>query len=286
MVKRFFGIFLILLLPLFSIGADKSKKAYELIYQDVQLLRQQVLQLTKKIEQNTQDINSIKKQIGELLSLVRLFQTDQASFKEDQKRVPVQYQILLEKLESINQKLIIHSEDLTQIKRSSPPPELQGEEETAKNETAQAAPPEKEEEQGQAEEASQTLPVTHLSPQEVYNMAYSDYSKGNFQLSIDGFTIYREQFPKSPLADNSLYWIGECYFSQKMYEDAIDKFNELILRHPLGDKTPAAYLKKGISLIELGKKEEALSVFKLLIGKYPLEKETKIAQQKIREMLS
>jgi TolA-binding protein len=45
-------------------------------------------------------------------------------------------------------------------------------------------------------------------------------------------------------------------------------------------------LKKGISLTELGKKEEALSVFKLLISKYPLEEETKIAQQKIRELLS
>ncbi|GAI86321.1 unnamed protein product, partial [marine sediment metagenome] len=40
----------------------------------------------------------------------------------------------------------------------------------------------------------------------------------------------------------------------------------------------------GISLAEQEKKDEALSVFKLLITKFPLEEETKIAQQKIREL--
>jgi tol-pal system protein YbgF len=115
-------------------------------------------------------------------------------------------------------------------------------------------------------------------------MAYSDYRNGNFELAIDGFKMYIEQFPESPLVDDSLYWIGECYFSQKKHEEAIDQFNELILNYPRGDKIPAAYLKKGLSLAELGKKEEALSVFKLLVSKFPLEEETKIAQQKIKEL--
>jgi tol-pal system protein YbgF len=115
-------------------------------------------------------------------------------------------------------------------------------------------------------------------------MARSDYLKGNFELAIEGFTIYKFQFPESPLADDALYWIGECYFSQEKYNEAVGHFNELILNYPNGDKIPAAYLKKGISLAEQEKKEEALSVFKLLITKFPLEEETKIAQQKIREL--
>ncbi len=96
--------------------------------------------------------------------------------------------------------------------------------------------------------------------------------------------MYIEQFPESPLVDDSLYWIGECHFSQKKYEEAIEQFNELILNYPRGDKIPAAYLKKGLSLVELDKKEEALSVFKILVSKFPLEEETKIAQQKIKEL--
>jgi tol-pal system protein YbgF len=301
MSKRLIGIFLILLLALASAGADKKKKAYELIYEDVQLLRQQFLQLKDKIEKNSGDIDFIKKQLEELLKMVKHLQTEQASFKEDQKKIPTQYQIVLEKLETITLQLIKFSEGLTEIKMASlPTPEqkeddMEGKQEEpsppekAKEDKKEKEQPGKQAEEGkkveQTGEKPEKPPSTHLSPKEVYNMAYSDYRKGNFELAIDGFKMYREQFPESPLADNSLYWIGECYFSQKKYAEAIEQFNELLLNYPRGDKIPAAYLKKGISLMELGKKEESLIVFKLLISKYPLEEETKIAQQKIRELL-
>ncbi len=288
MCKRAIGVFLILFLALVSAGADKKKKTYELIYQDVQLLTRQFLQLKEKIGKNNEDISFIKKQLEELLNMVKHLQTEQASFKEDQKRIPTQYQILLEKLETMTLQLINFSEDLTEIKIASlPSPEQQ--EENLEGKQGQLPLPEKGEEdkkeEEQTEEEPEKQPITHLSPKEVYNMAYSDYRKGNFELAIDGFKMYREQFPESPLVDNSLYWIGECYFSQKKYAEAIEQFNELLLNYPRGDRIPAAYLKKGISLMELKKKEESLIVFKLLISKYPLEEETKIAQQKIRELL-
>jgi len=288
MRKRAIGVFLILLLALVSAGADKKKKAYELIYKDVQLLTQQFLQLKEKIEKNNEDISFIKEQLEELLNMVKHLQTEQASFKEDQKKIPTQYQILLEKLETMTLQLIKFSEGLTEIKMAFlPSPEQQ--EENLEGKQGQPPLPEKgkedKKEEEQTEEEPEKPPLTHLSPQEVYNMAYSDYRKGNFELAIDGFKMYREQFPESPLVDNSLYWIGECYFSQKKYAEAIEQFNELLLNYPRGDRIPAAYLKKGISLMELRKKEESLIVFKLLISKYPLEEETKIAQQKIRELL-
>jgi tol-pal system protein YbgF len=115
-------------------------------------------------------------------------------------------------------------------------------------------------------------------------MARSDYLKGNFQLAIEGFAIYREHFAESPLADNALYWIGESFFSQNKFEEAIQEFNDFILIYPNSDKIAATYLKKGISLMNLKKKDEAISVFRLLISKFPLEEETKIAQQKIKEL--
>ncbi|MFP4081777.1 MAG: tol-pal system protein YbgF [Candidatus Aminicenantes bacterium] len=279
------GIFLILFLSLLLGGADKEKKAYELIYKDVQLLKQKVLQLDEKIESDTADIKLIKKQLGELLTLVKLFQSEQASFKDDQKKIASQYLILLEKIESMNSQMAKFSEELLEIKNVARSQLLPQEERP----TETTSPPQqaKPQEKKPQEEPPQTplLPPT-LSPQEVYNMAYSDYLKGNFELAIQGFLLYREQFPESPLADNALYWIGECYFSQSQYEKAIQQFNNLILKYGHADKAPAAYLKKGISLMELGKNEQALAVFKLLISKYPLEEETKIAQQKIKELQS
>ncbi len=289
MRKRFssgFILFLTLSLVLSS-SPDKQEKAYELIYKDVQQLKQQVLALDKKIDQNTTDIQGIRDQLRELLELTRQFQSEQASAREEQRRLPEQYQILLEKIETVNTQLAKFSEDLIEIKRVALPLAEQVTEgealETNPSESPLtqepkdlAGPPAGEEEQPSIS--------PNLSPNEVYNMARSDYLKGNFELAIEGFMIYKSQFPESPLADDALYWIGECYFSQKKYDEAVEHFNELILNYPAGDKIPAAYLKKGISLSEQGKKEEALSVFKLLITKFPLEEETKIAQQKIKEL--
>ena len=115
-------------------------------------------------------------------------------------------------------------------------------------------------------------------------MAYNDYLKGNYDLAIESFKLYRAQFPGSPLADNALYWIGECRYSQRKFEEAVDAFDELILTYPQGDKAAAAHLKKGLSFVELGKKPEALAALKILVAKYPLEEESKIAQEKIREL--
>ncbi len=281
MSKRLVGISLILILPLIGAASGQRQKTYELIYKDIQLLRQQFQQLKKQIENNTENINFIKEQLTELLKLAKLLQSEQASFKQEQRKIPAQSQIFLEKLETMNLQLIKLSEELIEIKRSSQIP-------SEKPEQKESSPPEKkageENKKEQLEEETPTTPSARLSPAEVFNMAYSDYRNGNFELAIDGFKMYIEQFPESPLVDDSLYWIGECNFSQKKHEEAIEQFNELILNYPKGDKIPAAYLKKGLSLVELGKKEEALSVFKLLVSKFPLEEETKIAQQKIKEL--
>jgi len=287
MSRRLVGITLILLLPLLAAGSDKKEKTYELIYKDVQLLRQQVELLKKKIEKNTEDIDSIKAQLKELLTIAKLLQSEQADFKQEQQRIPAQSQILLDKIEALSLQLVKVSEEIIAIKRASLFPSEGPEKKPGSQqaETPEKKPPEEKKEE-QLEEETPKPPSAMLSPAEVFNMAYSDYRNGNFELAIDGFKMYREQFPESPLVDDSVYWIGECYFSQKKYEEAIQEFNELILNHPRGDKIPAAYLKKGLSLAELGKKEEALSVFKLLVSKFPLEEETKIAQQKIKELRS
>ena len=291
--RLFLRIFLFLLIPLLLGGTQKEKKAYELIYQDVQILKQQVLKLDQKIGLHQDELQAIKQQMGELISLVRALQSQQASMQEDQKKVPAQYQIVLEKMDAMTVQLSRFSADLMEIKNATLPllhqieqaedsGESQEEEQqpTAADDTGETL------QQDEGEEESKSPLPPNLSPQEIYNMAYADYLKGNYALAIDGFKIYLDNFSQSPFADNALYWIGECYFSQKEYEKAISRYNELILNFPLGDKVPAAYLHKGISLIEMDRNEEALSVFKLMVSKYPLEEETKIAQEKIKELMS
>jgi tol-pal system protein YbgF len=120
-------------------------------------------------------------------------------------------------------------------------------------------------------------------PSSIYYAAYSDYIKENFDLAIEGFRQFIRSFPESGLADNSLYWIGECYYAKKKYQDAINTFNELLSKYKDGDKAPAAILKKGYALLEMGRQSEGLAMLKELISRFPLSEESSLAQQKIKE---
>ncbi|MBN2245866.1 MAG: tol-pal system protein YbgF, partial [Candidatus Aminicenantes bacterium] len=280
MSKKLYSLaFLIFYFSSVALISGQEKKVYELIYQDVQLLRQKIIQLENKIEQNQTDIQTMKDYLAEILKLIQLITREQAELGSEQRKVPAQYRLLLEKLDGMSDQFSRMSEDLMVLKSAVFPDEKQESGVTTEGVT----PPEEETKESnltQAEEGELFPIAPDLSPREVYDMAYSDFRKGNFLLAIEGFSIYLEQFSDSPLADNAKYWIGECYFSQEKYSDAVDHFNELFINFPQSDTLPAAYLKKGLSLLELDRKEEALSVFKLLVTKYPLEDEARIAQEK------
>jgi tol-pal system protein YbgF len=277
------GLLFLFLLPALLAAQDRSKKAYELIYEDVQVLKKQLFALEEKLGRSAEAIESLKSQLRELQALVRLLQSDQAAVQQGVRNIPTQYQFVLDKLDQMNLAMTRIAEDLLTLKGSPPQP-------PAGQEAKESAPSEKkggEEKKAPAVEKKATPPspaAAKLSPQEVYNAAYSDYLKGNFDLAVEGFKVYRDAFPDSPLADNALYWIGECLFSQRKFDQAIEEFNNLILNYAQSDKIAASYLKRGLAQAELGRKDEALVTLKLLIGKYPLEEESRIAQEKIKEL--
>jgi tol-pal system protein YbgF len=268
-------------MPLWSTGADKTKKAYELIYDDVQVLKKQVQNIADRLQNNAEDIRLVRQQLDGLSESIRRSQADQAGLKEDLKAVPQQYQALAGRIEQLSLDLARISDALVALRGGTPPTaaaEAKPADAKAPGDAPSAAKP--------ADKAGTPPPPppSNVSPQDVYNMAYNDYLKGNFDLAVEGFKMYKDQFPASPLADNALYWIGECAYSQRKFEDAVNVFNELILAYPQGDKVAAAYLKKGMSFAEMGRTGEALAAFKLLVAKFPVEEETRIAQQKIKEL--
>jgi tol-pal system protein YbgF len=291
MRKKALGVLLIVLLAMVASGQDKSKKTYELIYQDVQQLKQDFLKLEKKIDAAAEELRTIRDQLKDLAGQVKLVQSQQAKSQDTLSSIPAQYQALLEKFQQIDGQMLKIVEELIALK-SQPASVPQDQAPQKKDEKSPSAKKTKETPKDTKKEepvkgnktATPVPPKTNLSALELYNTAYSDYEKGNYDLAIDGLMIYREQFPSSPYADDALYWIGECYFSQKKYDKAIDQFNDLIIGYPLSNKIATAYLKKGFSLLELKKKDEAIAVLKLLITRYPLEEEAKNAQEKLKEI--
>ena len=51
---------------------------------------------------------------------------------------------------------------------------------------------------------------TGTTPARLYDTAYADYTAGQWSLAVQGFETYLKTFPKSDLADDAQYYIGEA----------------------------------------------------------------------------
>ena len=133
--------------------------------------------------------------------------------------------------------------------------------------------------------ASGQGPLTSASdPQALYQTAYNDYLRGNYDLATLGFRQYLESFPGTELADNAAYWIGECYFSQGKYQQAIREFDDILGRYPRSDKLASALLKKGYAYLEMGEREQGVVQLRHVVREYPGTDEANLARQRLSDL--
>lgn len=119
---------------------------------------------------------------------------------------------------------------------------------------------------------------------ELYNTAYSDLIRGNYQLALHGFQQFLKLYPNSELADNAQYWIGEIYYAQGRYNDAVAEFEKVIKNYPNGDKIPASMLKIGYSYINMKELEQGKFYLEEVINQYPDSHEAKLAQGRLQAL--
>jgi tol-pal system protein YbgF len=118
----------------------------------------------------------------------------------------------------------------------------------------------------------------------LYNASLASYKEGKFEESIRSFKDFLKQYPKSDLADNAHFWIGESYMALKQYEQAILAFQEVIKKYPKGNKVPGALLKQALAFLEIKDKTSSSLLLKKIIKNYPKSDEAKIARAKLRTL--
>lgn len=85
--------------------------------------------------------------------------------------------------------------------------------------------------------------------------------------------------PNPPKDD---YILATESYSKGNYEDAILEYQKFIDTSPKDSRLPGAYLGQGLSLMNLGRKEEAKYFFNTLIDKYPNSRAAKTAREKLK----
>lgn len=98
------------------------------------------------------------------------------------------------------------------------------------------------------------------------------------------FSAFLRTFPNSSLADNSQYWLGECYYGERRFQEAIDEFERVFALYSASSKVPASLLKIGYSHLELKQPSMARAVFQQLVRTYPQSPEAIKAHGRLQDV--
>ncbi|MGH7393430.1 MAG: outer membrane protein assembly factor BamD [Candidatus Rokuibacteriota bacterium] len=134
-----------------------------------------------------------------------------------------------------------------------------------------------------------------LQPQDVYQAAYIDFSKGAYELAINEFRDFLRRYPEHPLASSAQYWIGEAHLSlarghadagradeaARARQQAVQEFRKVIANYPRGDKAPSALYKEALVLLELKQPDLAQARLQYLIDNFPQAEETPLARERL-----
>jgi tol-pal system protein YbgF len=136
------------------------------------------------------------------------------------------------------------------------------------------------------EESKEEKPpeVVSVTDKDIYKKAFDAMESGDLETAKQLFETLVNKFPKSSLADNSLYWIGEIYYSHNDYQTALTYFKRVVDEYPSENKVPAAMLKMGLCYKGMGDLENARQVLKKLIQMYPSSNAASIAKVKLVEL--
>jgi TolA-binding protein len=124
---------------------------------------------------------------------------------------------------------------------------------------------------------SKQLPKVDTSilplPTELFQVAYNDYVKGMYDLSIRGFKDYLEKYPDSELASKAYYYLADSYLVKKQYNESIKVIDEYISKYQKDELLPTMLYKKSQCFIALSLPKQAKEIQDYILKNYPNSKE-------------
>jgi tol-pal system protein YbgF len=119
-------------------------------------------------------------------------------------------------------------------------------------------------------------------PSSVYQSAYSDYSIGKYELAYTGFQSFLEKYPKAELTPQAQFYLGECFYSRKMWSNAINEYEKVEELYSKSNLVVSAKFKTALCYENLGMKQKALKLFSSIVKNFPKSPESLTAKEKIK----
>jgi tol-pal system protein YbgF len=117
----------------------------------------------------------------------------------------------------------------------------------------------------------------------IYNLARQKLDAGQLARARELLQDFLARYPKDELAPNAQYWLGETYYAEKRWNDAIVEFQKVLKEHRSSDKVPDALLKIGMSFQAQGDCKNAELFFEEVAQSHRSSPTAKIAREKSAE---
>lgn len=112
-------------------------------------------------------------------------------------------------------------------------------------------------------------PLKKPTAADIYQQGLQALKDADFDRAEESFNTILGQFPQDKLAGNAQYWLGETYYARKDFERAAVAFGKGYQGYENSPKKADSLLKLGMSMQELGQKENACAAFTGLPEEFP-----------------
>jgi tol-pal system protein YbgF len=258
-----------------SLGA--ANREHEQMVSDIRMLQEQTQQLQQMIGALTEALKTVTARLDEQAGANRKAFADQKLLVD---ALSGDIRVVREKLDETNVRLTSLSQDVEGVRDLIP--------QTGALPPGQA-PPSPDGSASPATPAAPSTPApttpavnaTGTTPRRLYETAYADYTAGQWTLAIQGFETYLKTYPKSDLADDAQYYIGESYAGDSKFREAAAAYEKVIRDYPGSDILPEAWYKVGISYDRLGQADKAREAFEFVVKTYPDSDAGRLAKQNL-----
>ena len=118
------------------------------------------------------------------------------------------------------------------------------------------------------------------SPDKQYQFATSFLKVGDYSTAERAFREFVNTNPEHDLAGNAQYWYAETFRIRQLYTDAASAYLEGYQKYPKGEKAPINLLKLGVSMVQIGEKDQGCKMINGVEKQYPKANQSVIKKAK------
>ena len=122
--------------------------------------------------------------------------------------------------------------------------------------------------------------LPNIEPNKQYEFATSFLKVGDYPTAERAFREFVLSNPDHELAGNAQYWYAETFRIRQLYTDAASAYLEGYQKYPKGKKAPINLLKLGVSMVQIGEKDQGCKMINGVEKQYPKANQSVIQKAK------